>query len=103
MTDDVATVAAGAAGYLHVHSPTVTDRSITAGHCSDCKRRTRFLAFFQDWYGWNHTCLRCGRVWDDGEWTALPFVRGARQKNIGAAKRRWRRLRDHILKEQKGC
>jgi len=80
--------------YVHIYSPPVTDRSISSGHCGDCKRRTRFAGFFQDWHGWNHTCLRCGRVWDDGEWIALPFIRSARKRNVEAAKQRWRRLRD---------
>lgn len=77
---------------LHIYAPPVTHRFIHAGTCLDCKRRTRFLGFAYEMYGANVTCLRCGREWSDGEWMPLPFVRGARQKNIDAAKRRWRRL-----------
>lgn len=78
--------------YIHINCPEVTRRAIVAGNCLDCKRRSRFASFFQDWYGWRSTCLRCGRSWDDGEWLPLDFVRGARAKSIESAKRRWRKL-----------
>lgn len=79
-------------GYCHVFAPEVTDRAIHVGHCPDCNRRSRFIGFFQDWFGWRSTCLRCGRSWDGGEWLQLDFVRGSRRKSIESAKRRWRSL-----------
>lgn len=78
---------------VHIYVPPVTAQAVTRGHCPDCKRPSRFIGFHQDWHGWHSTCLRCGRQWDDGEWLALPFVRGARKKTVAAAKARWRRLR----------
>ena len=76
---------------VHIHAPPVTDKAITATVCLDCRKRTRMLQFFQDWYGWHSTCLRCGRQWDDGEWLPLDFRRGIRADNIRHAKERWRR------------
>jgi len=77
---------------IHVHSPPVVEKSIDATVCPDCKKRTRMIGFFQEWYGWQSTCLRCGRQWDGGEWIPLDFRRGVRAENISRAKARWRRL-----------
>lgn len=76
---------------LHIHAPMPVERRIFAGRCPDCKRRTRFLAWFYEWYGWNQTCLRCGRQWSGGEWLPAPFCRGWRTHNIREAKDHWRR------------
>ena len=75
---------------IHIHAPRPTDRAILCKICPDCKRRSRFTAVFTEWYGWDVTCLRCGRNWQGGEWMPLPFTRQARQQSVGAAKRRWR-------------
>lgn len=77
---------------LHIHAPAPVCKFVHSGTCPDCKRRSRFIGFEYEWYGADKTCLRCGRQWSDGEWMALPFMRGARQHNIDAAKRRWRRV-----------
>jgi len=69
-------------GQVHIHAPQPYQRNIKAGRCPDCKKRTRFLAFFTEWYGSDATCIRCGRHWADGEWIALDFHRWARQENI---------------------
>lgn len=88
-------------GYVHILAPEVTRRAVRAGDCPDCNRRSRFISFHQDWYGWRQTCLRCGRTWDDGEWLPLDFERGARRKSIERAKAWWRRLtRDSRLKRE---
>lgn len=79
-------------GAVHVYAPQPTECAVHATTCPDCGQRTRMLQFFVEWFGWDSTCLRCGRMWVDGEWAALPFMRGARQKNIDAAKARCRRL-----------
>lgn len=78
--------------YVHVHAPPVVDRAVKATNCLDCGKRTRMLGFFQEWYGWHSTCLRCGRQWDDGEWLELDFRRGVRADNIRRAKARWRAI-----------
>ena len=77
---------------IHIHAPQATSKSCKAGNCPDCKKRTRFIGFFTPWYGWDHTCIRCGRRWADGEWMPLPFMRGAREQSIESAKSYWRRL-----------
>lgn len=51
------------------------------------------LMFFTPWYGWDSTCIKCGREWQDGEWCPLDFVRQSRQKSIAAAKKRWRSMK----------
>jgi NMD protein affecting ribosome stability and mRNA decay len=77
---------------VHIHAPKATAKRVIAGHCPDCKKRSRFLVFHTPWYGNNQTCLRCGREWADGEWMRFPFVRGAREASIATAKMRWRRM-----------
>ena len=75
---------------VHIHAPSATAKEAKAAHCPDCKKWTRMLMFFTPWYGWDSTCIRCGRHWSDGEWMPLEFCRGARQQSIDAAKRIYR-------------
>jgi len=77
---------------IHIHAPSATAKSATATICVDCGKRTRMLQFFTPWYGWDSTCIRCGRRWMDGEWMPLDFVRQSRQKSIAEAKSTWRAL-----------
>ena len=77
---------------IHIHAPQATAKSVTIVICRDCGERTRMLQFFTPWYGWDSTCIKCGRHWSDGEWMPLDFVRQSRQKSIAAAKKHWRRL-----------
>ena len=77
---------------VHIHAPTVTAKSISKVQCPDCKKRTAMISFFTPWYGWDSTCILCGRNWQDGEWMDLDFVRQSRQKSISAAKAKWRAL-----------
>lgn len=77
---------------IYIHSPRAIAKKTHGDTCPDCKQRTRFVGFFTPWYGWDSTCLRCGRNLKDGEWMALPFMRGARQHNIDHAKRLWRAM-----------
>lgn len=77
---------------IHIHAPRATSKRAIAATCPDCNKRTRIVSFFTPWYGDDATCLRCGRNWKDGEWMALPFMRGARQHNINHAKALWRRM-----------
>ena len=81
---------------IHIHAPQATEKTIHSGHCHDCGKRSWFVGFFTPWYGWDVTCLRCGREWADGEWMPLPFMRGARQNNIDSAKRRYRWIEDDL-------
>lgn len=87
---------------IHIYAPQPDIRKITAGTCPDCKRRTRFIAFHVEWYGWDSTCLRCGRRWQNGEWMHLDFVRGSRQKSVQRAKARWCRISGNSPAKAKG-
>jgi len=78
--------------YLHIHAPKATAKTAIAMDCPDCKKRSRMLEFFTPWYGWDSTCIRCGRNWQDGEWIPLDFIRQSRQKSIAAAKKQWRSM-----------
>lgn len=77
---------------IHIYAPQATAKAIRAATCQDCNRRTRMIGFFTPWYGWDSTCIRCGRNWKDGEWMPLDFAPQSRQKSIDAAKACWRRL-----------
>lgn len=79
---------------IHINFTKTHRMELSRGTCLDCKKYTYFLQFFQEWYGWDSTCLRCGRNWQDGEWMPLGFSRTARQDNIDGAKRRFRRKLD---------
>lgn len=76
---------------IHINMTKNHRLSLHKGHCPDCKKRSWFTGFFQDWYGWDYVCMVCGRMWIDGEWMRLPFSRTARQDSIAAAKKRFRR------------
>lgn len=78
--------------YVHIHAPKATAKALRVCVCPDCKKRTRLIQFFTPWYGWESTCIRCGRQWSDGEWMSLPFARGIRAANIAIAKKYWRRM-----------
>ena len=80
------------APWIHIHAPRATAKSVMVGNCPDCKKRTRFLGWFTPWYGWDSTCIKCGRSWQDGEWCPLEFERQSRQKSIASAKRIWRSM-----------
>lgn len=76
----------------HISIVRYTAKRVVTGVCHDCKKRTRFLSFFQPWYGDTQTCLRCGRRYADGEWMQLGFYRGSRRDNIEGAKKTWRSM-----------
>ena len=86
-------------GFVHINAPKAVKQKVIAGTCPDCKKRTRFLTWFYEWYGTDATCLRCGRKWQDAEWMPLPFMRGARKNNIDEAKDRWRRGMGHNARD----
>lgn len=81
---------------LYICAPQATAKTVHAGECGDCGKRSRFLSFFTPWYGYDSTCISCGRNWCDGEWMPLSFVRQSRQKSIKRAKDRWRRMPDVV-------
>lgn len=87
-------------GGIHIHAPRPTEKAILITICPDCKRRTRMIQFFTPWYGWESTCIRCGRSWQDGEWMPLTFEPQSRQKSIQRAKKLWRRLDKGIRRSE---
>ena len=92
MTDN-STELTGWYGNVHIYAPQPSQRHIGRRVCLDCGRNAYFIALFTEWYGWDSTCLNCGRSWCDGEWMPLDFVPQSRQKSIASIKRRWRAMR----------
>jgi len=76
---------------VHIKMTQTHDARLAQRQCPDCGRLSWFVQCYEDWYGADSTCLRCGRHWSDGEWMPLMFSRNARQNNIDAAKKRFRR------------
>ena len=77
--------------YIHINFTRYSRRDLSRGDCPTCKRKTFFVAFFQEWYGWDSTCLKCGERWTDGEMHERPFMPKWRQKSIESEKRAWRK------------
>jgi hypothetical protein len=78
---------------VHIHAPLPSIRKCDRRECPVCHKRSVILSWFTDWYGWDSTCLRCGDEWADGQLKERPFMPKWRQKNIEAARVRWRRNR----------
>lgn len=68
--------------------PTIEEQKVKIQRCPTCKKRRKFYAYFQEWYGWTMTCLGCGEMWADGEMLGRPFMPGWRKDNIRRAKKR---------------
>ncbi len=81
--------------YIHINFTKTHERKAYRRICLDCGKKSVFVAFFQEWYGWDTTCLRCGRSWADGEWMPLEFYRYARKDSISSARKRWKRGIDY--------
>ena len=81
---------------IHIYAPDAETVSIGRRECLDCKRNSYFTAIFTEYFGWDTTCLNCGRSWCDGEWMPLDFVPQSRQRSKDDAKKRWRRNRERI-------
>ena len=78
---------------IHINYTKTDDRQIVRKHCPDCGKRSYFACFFQNWYGWSSTCMRCGRRFEDGEWMPLAFMPKSREVNKSEARKRWKRRR----------
>lgn len=81
---------------LHVHRPQIQAIELPRLHCPNCERRTWFVAWFQEWYGWHNTCLNCGDQWQDGEMLERPFMPGWRKQNIEAARKMYRNKEQEV-------
>lgn len=79
-------------GLIHICFSRKDMESRRIQFCPTCKKRRRFYGWFQEWYGWEITCLGCGDRWQDGELAERPFRPRWRQENIAEAKKCWKRL-----------
>ncbi len=80
---------------LHVHAPQPDSFGISRNHCPTCKRRTYMVWRHTPWYGHDHTCLRCGESWQDGQMCERPFAPRWRERSKKEARVIYRRLRDN--------
>jgi hypothetical protein len=70
---------------VHVQFSKVHFWDVRKTYCPTCKKNRYFWGWFQEWYGWEITCLKCGDVWQDGERTERPFLRGWRKASVKSA------------------
>jgi hypothetical protein len=75
---------------VHINYTRYSDVDLSKHYCPTCDKQTFFTAFFQDYYGWDSTCLKCGEHWCDGEMSERPFARGWRKDSIKRAKAAYR-------------
>ena len=83
---------------LHVKFTKPAEVRIKRKYCPTCEKRRFFVEWFEDWYGWYFTCLKCGQMWGCGEMLERPFAPKWRQDNIESAKKFYRRHKKIILK-----
>ena len=79
--------------HVHICAPSPDLVEIQRHDCSNCERRTYFIVAHTPWYGTDHTCLRCGDQWSDGERRERPFVPGWRRHRKALARAQYRRFR----------
>lgn len=84
---------------LHVNHVRYSEARLAREHCPNCKKRTFFVSFFQDYYGWDSTCLRCGDSWQGSEMRERPFERGWRERRVKEAKDAYRKWRTLLLQQ----
>ena len=85
-------------GNIHVCVARPAKTALTSTVCPDCGKHTRIIGILYEWYGWDSTCLRCGRHWSDGEWMDITFEPKARKKSVEAAKRAYRAATEALRK-----
>lgn len=83
-------VQVGGDGWMHIQNPEPEAFRRLITPCPTCKRRTRKVAFYTPYYGWDVTCCACGDCWDDEYMRPRPFRRGWRQQAIKEAKQSWK-------------
>lgn len=81
---------------VHVCWTRKDEQRIVRDLCPTCWRRVFFYDWFQEWYGWHSTCLKCGDQWQDGLMCPRPFKPRWRQENIEQARREWRKFRSAV-------
>lgn len=74
---------------MHICRPKISDVRRRKALCPTCGGIRVMIEWFEEWYGWNSTCIRCGEQWQDAEPVERPFAPRWRQKNIRAALDLW--------------
>ena len=74
---------------VHISVPRWSMVKMPVIKCWHCRQRRRVLAKYQDYYGWDCTCLTCGAEWADGERRPLSRSANSRQKVVDKAKATW--------------
>lgn len=70
---------------IHILWSRVDRWSLSKMPCPTCKKKRYFWSWFQDWYGWESTCLKCGDRWQDGERCERPFRPRWRKESVKSA------------------
>jgi hypothetical protein len=78
---------------VHLNIPRCEKVEGIRRRCTTCEKRTRQVARFYGYYGWNVVCCRCGERYSEEGRYPRPFERGWRQRNIEEAERIWKALR----------
>jgi len=77
---------------IHINVPIVHLWDLKKMRCPTCQKDRYIWGWFQEWYGWTQTCLRCGERFSDGERETRPFERGWRKRSVHAALAHARRV-----------
>ena len=78
-------------GVVHINWTNYSKVRLARMDCPTCERRTFGVHAFQEWYGWDSTCLGCGDSWQDGEMLERPFRPRWREESKAAARELYRR------------
>ncbi len=78
---------------IHICWARVDNFKIRFSRCPTCKKKRKFWCWFQEWYGWDETCLSCGDSWQDGEMRPRPFMPKWREKSIRAAEEHMKKVK----------
>lgn len=84
---------------IHINWTRYSRINLSRSHCPTCKKRKFFVAFFQDYYGWDETCLGCGDGWQDGAMKERPFERAWRKRRIKEAKATYRKWSERLIEQ----
>lgn len=80
--------------YFHINWTRYSIKKCQRHYCPTCNKRQFAVSFFQEWYGWDSTCIGCGDGWQDGEMKERPFERSWRKRRIEQAKQTYRNLKE---------
>jgi transcription initiation factor IIE alpha subunit len=67
---------------VHICGAVYSQEEVTEDECPVCKKRTKFLNQFQEYYGWRCTCSECGESWVEGERLRHSGAKGWREARI---------------------